>query len=155
MKQNKGVEYMCNTNQDCQCISDILKIILILQKKTPGISGEMETCDKKTLGCKCTCKCKCNTRPVQLFLVSKNGDEPLVMPTTRGPINETTEFSNIFRIEKLDNCCATFRVLELAEANNHNSDCILYTATNSFFTLDLRCVCAIRCLDDTFVKCVC
>ncbi len=140
---------MCNNNQDCKCVSDILKVICILQKKAK-FEDCLNTCDKEFLGC-CGCKCLCNTRPVQLFLICKNGDEPLIMPATRNAITELTEFSNIFRVEKVDDCCATFRVL-LLEENNNDNDCPKYIATNSFFTLDLRCVCAIRCLDDTFVE---
>ena len=63
------------------------------------------------------------------------------------------ECSSIFRVEKLDGCCATFRVL----APNPEESCcnsIPYIATNSFFTMNLNCVCAIKCLNDTFVDCV-
>lgn len=61
--------------------------------------------------------------------------------------------SNVFRVEKLDGNCATFRVL----APNPQESCcntIPYVATNSFFTMNLSCVCAIKCLSDTFVDCV-
>ena len=30
-----------------------------------------------------------------------------------------------------------------------------YVATNSFFTIDLGCVCVIKCLTDTYIDCVC
>ena len=63
------------------------------------------------------------------------------------------ECSNIFRVEKLDGTCATFRVL----APNPQESCcnsMPFTSTNSFFTMDLSCVCAIKCLNDTFVDCV-
>jgi hypothetical protein len=29
-----------------------------------------------------------------------------------------------------------------------------YISTNSFFTMDLSCVCAVKCLSDTYVDCV-
>ena len=144
---------MCSTNQDCRCISDILKIILILQKKAHVVDDGLKTCDRKALGGSCSCCVKYNTRPVQLFLVGQNGDDPLVMPTTRDAIDETTVFSNVFRVEKVDDCCATFRVL-VPDKKCHDKH-VDFEATNSFFTIDLRCVCIIRCLDDTFVDCVC
>ena len=67
--------------------------------------------------------------------------------------NNVGECSSVFRVEKLDGCCATFRVLN---QNPEESCCnsIPYIATNSFFTMDLNCVCAIKCLNDTFVDCV-
>ncbi len=148
---------MCNNNNDCKCIGNILKVISILQKKAEEREELEEGCDKRMLGANCCCEC--NTRPVQLFLCGQNGDDPLVMPTTRGPITKTTCFSNVFRVEKVDDCCATFRVLEekkvksLEEADSIDS-CSNFIATKSFFTLDLKCVCIIKCLDDTFVNCI-
>lgn len=61
--------------------------------------------------------------------------------------------SNVFRIEKLDGCCATFRVLA-PNTDTTEVTTIPYVATNSFFTMDLNCVCALRCLQDTFVECI-
>ena len=57
------------------------------------------------------------------------------------------------RIEKIDGICATFRVL----ANNDDptmSATIPYMSTNSFFTMNLNCLCCIRCLNDTVVECI-
>ena len=59
--------------------------------------------------------------------------------------------SNVFRVEKIDGCCATFRVL--AE-NTDTTSIYPYVATNSFFTMNLNCVCALRCLPDTYVECI-
>ena len=78
------------------------------------------------------------------------------MPTTKEPIvcnGAGPNCSNVFRVEKIDGCCATFRVLapnpDTAEAAT-----IPYVATNSFFTMNLNCVCVIKCLQDTFVECI-
>ena len=57
---------------------------------------------------------------------------------------ETT--SNIFRVEKVDGCCATLRVL------TYNAGTSTYTATNSFCTVNTDCCCSIKCLADTFVR---
>lgn len=148
---------MCDKNTDCKCISDILKVINILQKKADHHDDCEDICDRKTLGP--TRFAKFNTRPVQLFLCCNNGDEPLLMPITKEPITGTTCFSNVFRVEKVDDCCATFRVLKPKVRVNAetqlNFDCDEeFEATCSFFTLDLKCVCIIRCLDDTFVDCL-
>ncbi|MDD2489982.1 MAG: CotY/CotZ family spore coat protein [Bacilli bacterium] len=141
---------MCNNNEDCKCIGDILRIIYLAQKNAKK-HDELDTCDRKFLG-GLGCRVECNTRPVQLFLKCNNGNQPLQMSTTKEPINETTCFSNVFRIEKIEDCCATFRVLEKEEACPRGP--ITFAATDSFFTIDLRCVCIIKCLEDTFVDCV-
>ena len=69
------------------------------------------------------------------------------MPISKDPSITTT--SNVFRLEKLDGNCATCRVL--APNDNASTTGFPYTAINSFFTINLNCVCIIRCLDDTFV----
>lgn len=125
------------------CIADILKVILILQQSVDQLDSCLETCDRGFLGQQCCPTCY-NTRPIVLYTCGSNG-VPLSMPISKLPTETTT--SNIFRIEKLDDCCATFRVLTV---NSDNS----YNATNSFFTINLDCLCSIRCLDDTFIECI-
>ena len=78
------------------------------------------------------------------------------MPTTKENVvcgDEGVTCSSVFRVEKIDGCCATFRVL----ADNPDPTevgTIPYIATNSFFTMDLSCLCVLRCLQDTFVECI-
>lgn len=144
---NKGVDYMCNNNIDtnnCEnCIADILKVILLLQQSVCQNDTCLQTCDRGFLGQSCTTFC--NTRPIVLYTCS-SGSTPLSMPISKDPTESTT--SNVFRLEKLDGCCATCRVL----ANNTEPSATYpYVATNSFFTINLNCVCILRCLDDTFV----
>ena len=143
---NKGVDYMCNNTEvnNCEnCIADILKVILILQERTCGNDSCLQTCDRAFLGQGNTFIS--NTRPIVLYTCS-NTETPLAMPISRDPTVTTT--STVFRIEKLDGCCATFRVLSPSEAGATYP----YTATNSFFTINTNCVCVLRCLDDTFVE---
>jgi len=154
---------MCNNNTDCKCISDILKVINILQKKAVHHDEECDnTCDRRILG-RPICFFECNTRPIQLFLCGMNGNDPLVMPTSKDPglRSDPDQFSSVFRVEKVDDCCCTCRVLK--EVHDHDDggktlsdddDCPEFEATDSFFTLDLKCVCCIRCLEDTFVDCL-
>lgn len=147
---------MCNNNNDvesCRCIAEILTVINVLQQNA-NCCGEtcLETCDRGFLGCGTT-TLGCNTRPVILYTCCGNG-QPWSMPTTRENVvcgDEGVVCSNVFRVEKIDGCCATFRVL----ANNTEASTISpYVATNSFFTMNLNCVCALRCLPDTFVECI-
>ena len=55
------------------------------------------------------------------------------------------------RVEKVDGECATFRVLA-ANTDPNTSATMPYVATNSFFTMNLDCVCALKCLNDTTVE---
>ncbi len=134
---------MCNDNNRCEnCISDILKVILLLQQSVCQNDSCLETCDKGYLGQ--SCSNYCNTRPVTLYTCS-SGSTPIAMPVSKSPTETTT--STVFRLEKLDDCCATFRVL----APNNTGSGFPFTATNSFFTINMNCICILRCLDDTFV----
>ena len=137
---------MCNNNRDneCQCINEILTVICILQQNANCSDSCLDTCDRGFLGCSTT-SVNCNTRPVMLYTCCGNG-VAWSMPISKDPAVTTT--SNVFRIEKIDGCCATFRVL--AE-NTDETDTNPYMATNSFFTMNLNCVCSLRCLNDTFV----
>ena len=149
MNINKGVDYMCNNNDTntCEnCIADILKVILLLQQSVCPNDTCLQTCDRGFLGQNCTTFC--NTRPITLY-TCRSASTPLAMPISRNPVETAT--STVFRLEKLDDCCATFRVLA---PNTDTTSSFPYEATNSFFTINLSCVCIIRCLEDTFVECM-
>ena len=130
---------MCKNN-NCNCISDILKVIYLLQENAEKDDECLESCDKPTLG-RISNRCY-NTRPVILYTCNSNGVTPWNAPTSRVAI--PTAYSSVFRIEKIDDCCATFRVLVPEDDS--------YIATDSFFTLNLECICSIRCLRDTYVE---
>ena len=68
------------------------------------------------------------------------------MPISKSPTETTT--SSVFRLEKMDECCATCRVL----VPTTDGDITTYTSTNSFFTINLDCLCVIRCLNDSYVE---
>ena len=130
---------MCKN--DCNCISEILQVICLLQKNAYAFDDTIESCSKPTLGQLTTTFF--NTRPVMLYTCISNGETPWSAPTTREVTPEAT--STVFRVERINGCCATFRVLI---ANDDGT----YTSTQSFFTMNLECVCCIRCLGDTFVE---
>ena len=135
---------MCDRNETANnCIHEILKTILVLQKEANVTDCCLDTCDKKCLGCTPSV-CFFNTRPITLYTCGCC-NTALQIPISKLP-NETTT-SNVFRIEKLDDNCATFRVL----VPTVDDDTVTYTATNSFFTINLDCVCVLKCLADTFI----
>jgi len=136
----------CNDNNtNSSCIGNILNVINILQENAQCGDQGLNSCDSFTFGC---VSVLFNTRPVSLITCCNNGNEPLVMPTTRTVVDDTTVFSSVFRVEKVDNNCATFRVLIPTTVDGTTT----FTATDSFFTIDLSCVCAIRCFGDTYVS---
>ena len=147
---------MCNNNNDQQnncCIAEILSVINVLQQNAECCGDAcLDTCDRGFLG-NGTTTLGYNTRPVILYTCSGNGT-PWSMPTTRENVvcgDEGVTCSNVFRVEKVDGCCATFRVL--AE-NPDTTSLSPYVATNSFFTMNLNCCCVLRCLPDTYVECI-
>ncbi len=147
---------MCNNNtdQDCKCIAEILKVICILQQNANCCDNCLDTCDRGFLGCSTT-SLNCNTRPIMLYTCCGNGT-PWSMPITKENVNcnaTGATCSSVFRIEKLDDCCATFRVLA-PNTNPETAALYPYEATNSFFTMNLNCVCCLRCLNDTYVECI-
>ena len=139
---------MCNdTSHECKCIAEILTVINILQQNAECGDSCLDTCDRGFLGCSAS-SVNCNTRPIMLYTCCGNG-VAWAMPISKDPDETTT--SNVFRIEKIDGCCATFRVL----TTNPDTGAIYpYVTTNSFFTMNLNCVCALRCLQDTYVECI-
>ncbi len=138
---------MCN-NKNNQSMAEILMVINVLQNNAECPSdGCLETCDRGFLGCNAT-TLLCNTRPVMLYTCCGNGT-PWAMPITRDPDETTT--SPVFRIEKVDDNVATFRVLA---PNPDETEAAIspYITTNSFFTMSLDCLCVLRCLQDTYVN---
>ena len=142
---------MCN-EKDTNCIAEILGVILVLQQNVCGDSC-LDSCDRPMLGGGPTCLA-CNTRPVMIYTCG-GGNVPWSMPTTKDSTaicdGDTDGCSNVFRVEKLEGNCCTFRVLQ---DNPDTTSLYPYTATNSVFTISLDCICALRCLTDTYVECI-
>ena len=130
---------MCeeNNNLECSCLYNLLNTIIQLQKQDSSCCN-LGGCDKPFLGPTPEVVCY-NTRPITLYNC-QNGELWSIFYTTNG----TEAQSTVFRCEKLDDCCLTCRIL----IDNGDGT---YTATNQFFTINLNCVSAVRCLPDTFV----
>ena len=133
---------MCtDRNDNCSCLRKTIKLIISLQnKETPACDNE--TCSRPFLGPTPSVTCL-NTRPINLYNCC-NGSL-WSFPYVTG---DTTEESTVFRAESLDDCCLTCRILS---ANTDPDATEPYIATNSFFTIDLKCVGALKCLADTYV----
>ena len=121
------------------CISDILEKILVLQKQDFSCDNFIG-CDKPFLGPSATSICY-NTRPIQLYNCCSGNPWSFNYTNAEG----VTVASNIFRVESIDDCCCTCRILVLDPTTGE------YTSTNEFVTIDLNCCGAIRCFNDTYV----
>ena len=136
----------CNNNNESNdsCIKEILQVINVLQSNACP-DNCLLSCDRPALGGGSNCVI-CNTRPIMLYGCGSNG-VAWSMPTSR---EDTQTTSNVFRVEKVDGSCCTFRVL----AQNPDTTSVFpYVATDSIFTMDCNCLCCIRCLNDTYVDC--
>lgn len=152
LKRYERVNIMSNNNNGTNGIAEILEVILILQQNAACPNACLDSCDRPVLGCGTQC-CVCNTRPIVLYSCCSSGAQPISMPISKDIItcNGETDCSNVFRVEKVECGTATFRVLA---PNNEDTGLFPYVATNSFFTINLDCVCSIRCLNDTCVECL-
>lgn len=142
---------MCN-EKNTNCIAEILSVILVLQQNVCGDSC-LDSCDRPMLGGGPTCLA-CNTRPVMIYTCG-GGNIQWSMPTTKDSTatcdGESGTCSSVFRVEKIEGNCCTFRVLQ---DNPDTTSLYPYVATNSVFTMSLDCICALRCLTDTYVECI-
>ncbi len=142
----------CKDNDQSSSLAEILSVILVLQQNA-CVDSCLDSCDRPMLGGGPSCLV-CNTRPVMLYTCSSNGTPwrmPITKDSTASCDGTTITCSSVFRIEKIEGNCCTFRVLQ---DNPDTTSLYPYVATNSVFTIDLGCVCCIRCLTDTYVECV-
>ena len=123
---------MCNNNNGSS-LAEILEKILFLQQ----IDNNTPTgCNRPFLGE--VNGINANTRPINLYSCCTGN--LWTMPYNN---DGTEEESSVFRIESINEDCATFRVLSPTDNG--------YSATDSYFTINLNCICCIKCLEDTYV----
>ena len=138
----------CNNDlNDCNnCIREILQVICMLQSNACP-AGSLNSCDRPSLGIGPTC-ISCNTRPIILYTCCGNG-VAWSMPTTR--TETATTSSTVFRVEKVDGCCCTCRVLA-ENPDTTAAETTPYVSTDSFVTFNLNCCGALTCLADTYIS---
>lgn len=121
---------MCNNNGNC--ISELLEKILILQQINNNIQ---DGCNKPFLGELGT---NLNTRPLNIYSCCTG-----TLWTMPYNYNGEVGNSNVFRIESINDNYATFRILVPTENG--------FTATDNLFTIDLKYISCVKCLNDTSV----
>ncbi len=124
----------------CECLYRILETIVNLQQQEKP-NHCFKGCDKPYLGPEENFTCY-NTRPISLY--NCNTGTKWSFPYS---INNVPGTSTVFRVESLDNCCCTCRVLQEVTENGSTT----YNSTDDFFTINLDCVSAIQCYADTYV----
>ena len=123
---------MCNNSGNC--ISEILEKILLLQRIN---NNKINGCNKPFLGELETQGA--NTRPINIYSCC-TGNIWTMPYNYNGTVGESTAF----RIESINENCATFRILIPTDDG--------YTATDNYFTIDLKNVSCIKCLQDSLIS---
>ncbi len=132
-----------NNNED-SCFAKILKVIYILQKNASGGECFDGSCTRPFLGGTPDIVCF-NTRPISFYL----SDGSLFEATYQSISSTQPLTSSIFRIEKVMDNCVLLRILEASSSPTAISP---YQATNQFITVNLNCICALRCLSDVVLE---
>lgn len=130
---------MNDSSSRCCCCNTYIEEIIcrILELQGEDLDSELG-CDRPFLGPNASNNAY-NTRPIQLY--NRYTAEPWSFDYSSG---DTSGTSNIFRIENIEQCCVTVRLL----AGDGSSG---FTNTNQFATIDLCSIGAIRCFNDVFV----
>lgn len=125
------------------CLARILNVINVLQNNAEKTECQDNTCTKPFLGLNIETICF-NTRPVTLYRCD-NSLITLNYTSSTGDILTTS----VFRVESVSNNSVGVLLLEASTDSSGNTT---YTSTNTYATINLGCVCAIRCLPDTIVN---
>ena len=136
---------MEESNKTC-CLGKILKLIEKLQRVSDCSEEIDNSCLKPFLGTPTSIECY-NTRPITFYRCDNSLLTVDYTTTINGVV--TTGTSGIFRVERVEGCCAICSILI------PNPDTTItnrpYITTNNTATINLNCICAIKCLGDTIV----
>lgn len=133
------------TENSC-CFTKTLKLIDILQRSSEQDECFDNTCSRPFLGVNMPSLCF-NTRPVTFYGCDNN----LITINYDTVINgeRLTGTSGVFRVEKVDDGCL---VVSILIPNPDTTDTIrTFITTRNTATINLGCVCALKCLADTIV----
>lgn len=120
------------------CMLNLLKVINLLQKNSENYCFSNHRCDYPFLGNNYS-GLFYNTRVLSFY--KKDGS---LFSTNYFDNNSNIQSSSFFRLMNVDENSVTLLILSFNGTN--------YTSTNQFLTIDLKCICAIRCIDDVIVN---
>ena len=121
------------------CLANILKAIVVLQNNAEKVDCNDNSCTRPFLGETINNPCF-NTRLVTFY---RCDNSTITLPYT---LNGETLETTVFRVESVNDNSVT--VLLLADDGTQTYS----VNTNTFATINLGCVCAIRCIGDTTVN---
>lgn len=125
------------------CFKDILKVIDVLQKNTNECPFIDTGCKRPFLGNLPSTICF-NTRPITFY---KCDSSILSLDYTA---ESTTLQTTVFRIEEVYE--KSVKVLLLAPNPDTTDPTMPYISTNQYATINLGCICAIKCLPDVVLN---
>lgn len=128
------------------CFGNILKLIEKLQKNSRCENLTDNSCSKPFLGTPLNLECY-NTRPITFYGCDNNLITVDYTATVDG--TELTGTTSIFRVEKVNGCCVLLSLL--IENPDATATTRPYISIGQTVTINLNCVCAIKCLGDTIV----
>jgi spore coat protein Y len=152
---NVGDVFDDNGFRDCVC--DVVAFIDDIQDAVEENDLCPTNCLNPILGDVFNQEPRANTRPFVLYTeegkLFKAFFKPVMHTHEKGKGFEECD-SPFFRVESVNDCCAVLRVLQPTDefcdvVKEPQEDLV---ATNSCITVDLRCFCAIQCLDDIFLR---
>jgi Spore coat protein Z. len=145
----------CNNNNNIyDDVTETLEKIIELQRREVIEEIGDVYCDFDVLG---ELEChppKCNTRPIQVFT---GDDRPWHCPVSKeedGCDTNGRDQTCVFRAERIQNGAVVLRALKekhCAGENETFNALERFEATDSFITVKLGCICALRCMRDTYV----
>lgn len=124
------------------CLTNLLKLICLLQENSTNSCNLENGCSKPYLGPSSNNTCY-NTRIIQLYRC--NGT---LMENTFTLDNGTTLSTNYYRVMSVDNNCCTLLLI------NYDSSNDTYNSTHQYITVKIECIGAIRCIRDVNVNCL-
>ena len=116
------------------CIKNLLRLILLLQKNSVFDSCLELGCSRNYLGPSFNFICY-NTRVITLY--TKDGTLLLGQ-------YDVESFSEYFRVCSVNDDCCTLMILRRDGDN--------FIATGQYITVNLKCICAVKCIIDTNVS---
>lgn len=122
------------------CISNLLKLICLLQENSTNSCNLENGCSKPYLGPSSNNICY-NTRIIQLYRC--NGT---LMESNFSLDNSSVLSTNLYRVMSVDNNCCTLLLIR----NNDRDD--TYNSTHQYITVNLDCIGAVRCIRDVTVN---
>ena len=117
------------------CIKNLLRLILLLQKNSVFDSCLESGCSRNYLGPSFNFICY-NTRVITLY---KKEGSLLILPYSSGE-------SSYFRVNDINGDCIT---LLLLRRDNDN-----FYSTRETVVINVNCICAVKCISDVSIDCL-